>query len=233
MSVHFGKKIKEIRKKNDLTQSEFAEIFGYKDKSMIAHIEKGETEMSNDKIALLIERFNVDANELFLEKKNSNDKNYIKRIRRYLGSQKIILNCAGGIVEKDGKILFQHRTDNGKWGLVGGLLELNETYLEAAIREIEEETGLEVKPKHFLGIFHNHNMVWGNGDKAHTIGAYYVFEIVGGDLRVDEESFELKFCSEEEIPPLFAPDHQEAVDVYYRGVRQPLFDENAMIKPIK
>ena len=80
--------------------------------------------------------------------------NYVKRIRRYLGSQKIILNCAGGIVEKDGKILFQHRTDNDKWGLVGGLLELNETYLEAAIREIKEETGLDVKPKYFLGIFH-------------------------------------------------------------------------------
>ena len=73
MSVHFGKKIKEIRKKNNLTQLEFAEIFGYKDKSMIAHIEKGETEMSNDKIALLIEKFNVDAYELFVEKKNSNN----------------------------------------------------------------------------------------------------------------------------------------------------------------
>ena len=70
MGVHFGKKIKEIRKQNDLTQLEFAGILGYKDKSMIAHIEKGETEMSNDKIALLIKKFNVDANELFVEKRN-------------------------------------------------------------------------------------------------------------------------------------------------------------------
>ena len=70
MSAYFGKKIKEIRKKNNLTQLEFAQIFGYKDKSMIAHIEKGETEMSNDKIALLIEKFNIDANELFQVEKN-------------------------------------------------------------------------------------------------------------------------------------------------------------------
>lgn len=73
MSVYFGKKIKEIRKKNNLTQSEFAQIFGYKDKSMIAHIENGETEMSNDKIALLIDRFNVDANELFCGQKHKQD----------------------------------------------------------------------------------------------------------------------------------------------------------------
>ena len=143
MSVYFGKKIKEIRKKNNLTQLEFALIFGYKDKSMIAHIEKGETEMSNDKIALLIKRFNVDANELFIEKKNHVNENYVRRIRKYLGSQKIILNCAGGIVEKDNKILLQRRADNNRWGLPGGLLELNETYLEAAIREIKEETGLD------------------------------------------------------------------------------------------
>lgn len=70
MGTYFGKKIKEIRKKNKLTQLEFAKIFGYKDKSMIAHIENGDSEMSNDKIALLIERFGIDANELFVRKKN-------------------------------------------------------------------------------------------------------------------------------------------------------------------
>ena len=152
--------------------------------------------------------------------------NYIKRVRKSLGSQKIILNCAIGIVEKDDKILFQHRSDNNKWGLVGGLLEMNETYLEAAIREIKEETGLDVKAKYFLGIYHNHNMEWSNGDKAHTIGAFFVFEIVGGSLRIDEESLELKFFGKDEIPELFAEDHVAALDVYFKGVRYPLFNEN-------
>lgn len=151
---------------------------------------------------------------------------YIKLVRKSLGSQKIILNCAIGIVEKDDKILFQHRSDNNKWGLVGGLLEMNETYLEAAIREIKEETGLDVKAKYFLGIYHNHNMEWSNGDKAHTIGAFFVFEIVGGSLRIDEESLELKFFGKDEIPELFAEDHVVALDAYFKGVRYPLFDEN-------
>lgn len=154
------------------------------------------------------------------------EKNYVKRIRKYLGDQKIILNCAIGIVEKDGKILLQRRSDNNKWGLVGGLIEIDETYLQGALREIKEETGLDVKPKYFLGIFHNHDMMWSNGDKAHTIGAFYVFEIIGGHLTVDEESFELKFFSKEEMPPLFAEDHQKAVEAYYKGIKYPLFDEN-------
>ena len=90
---------------------------------------------------------------------------YVKSIRAKLGHQKIILNCAGVVIEKDGRILFQRRSDNNRWGLIGGLLELDETYEEAAIREAKEETGLDVQLTAFLGIFHNHNMVWSNGDQ--------------------------------------------------------------------
>ena len=66
------------------------------------------------------------------------------------------------LIIRDDQILFQRRTDNGRWGLIGGLLEMNETYEEAALREIREETGLEVRLDSFLGIFHNHDMVWSN-----------------------------------------------------------------------
>lgn len=222
-----GLRIRTIRKNKGLSQSQLAELMGYKDHSTLAKVETGINDITVETLYKYADVLNVHIGELLAT--NDSSSGYIKNIRDGLGSQKIILNCAGGIVEKDGKILFQHRTDNDKWGLVGGLLELNETYLEAAIREIKEETGLDVRPKYLLGIFHNHNMVWGNGDKAHTIGAYYVFEIVGGDLRADEESFELKFCSQDETPPLFAPDHQKAVDAYYKGIKHPLFNENSLI----
>ena len=153
--------------------------------------------------------------------------NYVKTIRKYLGNQKIILNCAGGIVVKDNRILLQRRKDNNEWGLVGGLLELNESYLEAAIREIKEETNLVVKAKSFLGIFHNYDMVWGNGDKAHTIGAYYVFDIIDGELKIDEESYELKYFDIDELPHLFAMDHRAAIKAYKEGMLLPVIEENA------
>ncbi|MBQ4447594.1 MAG: NUDIX domain-containing protein [Clostridia bacterium] len=142
---------------------------------------------------------------------------YIRSIRSKLGRQKIILNCAGAIIERDGEILFQRRSDNGKWGLIGGLLELDETYEQAALREVREETGLEVSLDGFLGIYHNHNMVWSNGDAAHVIGVYFKASIIGGKLRADEESLELKFFSKEEIPELFAEDHRAVVHDYLEG----------------
>ena len=60
---------------------------------------------------------------------------YIHDLRKVIGPRKIILNCAGAVIVRDGKILFQRRTDNGQWGLIGGLLEMNETYEQAALRK--------------------------------------------------------------------------------------------------
>ena len=103
---------------------------------------------------------------------------------------------------------------------------MNETYQEAAIREAREETGLEVKLESFLGIFHNHNMVWSNGDAAHVVTAFFTASIISGELRVDEESFELRFFAPEEMPQLFAEDHRAALEAYFDGVRLPLMREN-------
>ena len=152
---------------------------------------------------------------------------YIHDLRRLTGPRKLILNAADALIVREGKILFQRRADNGKWGLIGGLLELNETYEEAALREIREETGLEVKLESFLGIFHNHDMVWPNGDRAHVISACYTASILSGEPRIDEESYELRFFGKDEIPPLFAQDHIEELKAYFSGVRYPLLRENS------
>ena len=151
---------------------------------------------------------------------------YIHELRKLRGPRKIILNAAGGLIIRDDKILFQRRTDNGRWGLIGGLLEMNETYEQAALREIREETGLDVKLDSFLGIFHNHNMVWSNGDSAHVLSAMFTARIVSGEPRADEESYELRFFGRDEIPELFAEDHVAALDAYFKGVRYPLMQEN-------
>ena len=151
---------------------------------------------------------------------------YIKSIRGKLGPQKILLNCAGAVIERDGKILLQRRSDNGGWGLPGGLLELEETYAQAALREVREETGLDCRLTAFLGLYHNYDMMWSNGDRAHTLGAIYTAEIVGGALRTDEESLELRFFSREEMPALCFEDHRAAVADYYAGLRFPLLREN-------
>lgn len=60
-----GPKIKQLRKSRSLTQKQLADALGYSDKSMITHIEKGDSDMTYEKILLLLRTYMLDANELF------------------------------------------------------------------------------------------------------------------------------------------------------------------------
>lgn len=144
---------------------------------------------------------------------------YIKFIRSMVGKNRIIFNAAAAIIEKDDKILLQRRSDNNEWGLIGGIMELDENYTECALREVREETGLEVNLDYLVGIYHHYNMEWVSGDKAHVICAIYKASIINGEPRLDEESFELKYFSKDEIPYIPADDQRHAVEDYIKGLR--------------
>ena len=74
-----GPKIREFRKKNNLTQEALAKSLGYYNKSVISHIEKGDADMTYEKICLLIKKYDLEANELFdIKKKASAEKPEVK-----------------------------------------------------------------------------------------------------------------------------------------------------------
>ena len=144
---------------------------------------------------------------------------YIHEIRPLVGHRRIILAAAGAIITRDGQILLQRRSDNGLWGLVGGLMELDETFEQTALREIREETGLEVKLDYLVGVYHNRHAQWPNGDQAHVISAVYKASVVSGEPRIDEESLELRFFDRDAMPTLSSEDSREALRDYFQGVR--------------
>ena len=86
-----GPKIKRFRKSQNLTQKELAEALGYSDKSMITHIEKGDSDMTYEKILLFLRKFALDANELFeveridkLIEQNESDRRKRKKVFIYI-----------------------------------------------------------------------------------------------------------------------------------------------------
>jgi ADP-ribose pyrophosphatase YjhB (NUDIX family) len=53
----------------------------------------------------------------------------------------------------EGRVLLQRRADSGNWALPGGKTDLGETLGDAVIREVREETGLDVELTGVLGIY--------------------------------------------------------------------------------
>ena len=138
-------------------------------------------------------------------------KDYIRWIRSKVGHEKIILVFAGGcIFNQEGKVLLQRRGDSQLWGFPGGAIEIGETPEMAAIREVKEETGLDVKVSELIGIYTDSNMSYPNGDQAHSICIVYVLEAIGGQLKCDNlETVELQYFDLDEMPELFCKQHEE------------------------
>jgi 8-oxo-dGTP diphosphatase len=53
----------------------------------------------------------------------------------------VTVRAAGGVVRRNGKVLLVHRPKYGDWTLPKGKLDEGESWEDAALREVEEETG--------------------------------------------------------------------------------------------
>ena len=147
------------------------------------------------------------------------EESYIKKIRKLVGDEFLILNATAVIiVNSDNEILLQKRSDNGYWGLPGGLLELDDTITEGAIREVKEETNLDISIKRFIGVFVNPFMRWKEKDSAKVYSFAFLGEIKGGDLKVnDSESTEMQYFNYENLPNIHSIDNIQAIEAYYNN----------------
>lgn len=139
------------------------------------------------------------------------NRNYIKWIRSKVGHEKIILVFAGGcIFNEKGEVLLQKRADSSKWGFPGGAIELGETPQIATIREVKEETGLDVEVGKLIGIYTDLDMEYPNGDKAQSICLAFELKVIGGELSCDkQETLELRYFPVDNAPDLFCKQHEE------------------------
>jgi len=112
--------------------------------------------------------------------------------------------AAAIIVNSEGKILLQSRADRDKWGLPGGCQELGERFEETIIREIKEETNLDVKEENLEII----SVVSGpsrrndypNGDIVINNTVLYLVKEYSGELKWNKESKTMKFFDINELP---------------------------------
>ncbi|OGO41458.1 MAG: hypothetical protein A2Z04_06870, partial [Chloroflexi bacterium RBG_16_57_9] len=115
--------------------------------------------------------------------------------------------CIGAIVVREGKVLLAQRRDEpfkGYWDTPGGFLEPGEHPEQGVIREIKEETGLDIRPTYLIGMYID---TYGE-DGDYTLNIYYLAEIVGGELRPASDVTTLAWFSPEDLPTDLAFGHE-------------------------
>lgn len=132
-----------------------------------------------------------------------------------LGKQgKLRLGVSGIIFNEEGKFLLTKREDNGQWCLPGGAVESGETVAEACIREVFEETGLNVRVKRLVGVYSHPDqlVVYKDGNKAFIVALHFEAEVIGGELGLSNETTDCGFFSLEETAGLeFLGRHRERI----------------------
>lgn len=96
------------------------------------------------------------------------------------------VKAAGGIIVRDGKIALVHRPHYDDWTLPKGKLDAGETFEQAALREIQEETGMTVELAEELPptFYIDHQ------DRQKVV-RYWIMPHLSGDFTKNEEVDEL------------------------------------------
>jgi 8-oxo-dGTP pyrophosphatase MutT (NUDIX family) len=128
-------------------------------------------------------------------------------MRGLVGTRLLLLSAVAALIrDREGRILLQRRADDGRWNLPAGAIDPGESPDEAVVREVLEETGLEVSPVRVAGVFGGAGHFrhrYGNGDEVEFTALVFECEVLGGALQPDgDETAELGWFRLEERPPL-------------------------------
>lgn len=88
-----------------------------------------------------------------------------------------------GVIVKDDTILMSKQWDG--YDFPGGAIELGEATETALLREVKEETGLDVQMGKILHCEHSFFKMPYKGNFVHSIHMYYECTVAGGELSTD------------------------------------------------
>jgi len=122
------------------------------------------------------------------------------------------------VVVKERKLLLVKRKfepHKGEWCLPSGFAETNESVQEAALRELEEETGIKGKIIDFVCVDSAINNLYGD-----LIFVTFESEWIGGELLAGDDAEEAQFFPFENLPPLAFESNTKAVRRYISGYKE-------------
>jgi mutator protein MutT len=115
-------------------------------------------------------------------------------VRRLYPKQPVV--GVGAIIIRNGEILLEKRKydpEKGKWSIPGGLVELGENIAETVVREVKEETGLDVENPELVDVVDNIIRDENGEIKYHFVIVDYLVKVKGGEAKAQSDAEELRW----------------------------------------
>lgn len=136
-------------------------------------------------------------------------------------TEKFIALTVDAVIVHKGKILLIRRagaTYHNYWALPGGFVNYGERVEDALIREVKEETGIDVKIDHLLGVYSEP----GRDPRGHTVSVVYICSPLADnlqDMKAGDDAAGAGLFAQDGIPDL-AFDHNKIVNDAVEWLRQ-------------
>ena len=130
---------------------------------------------------------------------------FYSSIRDRIGTSLLMIPAVAAIIrDGTGRVLLQQRHD-GSWSLPAGAIEPGELPSAAVVREVFEETGLQVRASRIAAVVGGPScrVRYPNGDEVEYVVTVFDCEVVGGKLvESNEETRTLVYFRRAEMPAL-------------------------------
>jgi ADP-ribose pyrophosphatase YjhB (NUDIX family) len=116
----------------------------------------------------------------------------------------VVPSVTAVVRDQDGRILLIHRTDNDLWALPGGGHDIGERIADTVVREVQEETGIDVQVEAVSGLYTDpdHVMAYDDGEVRQQFSICFRARPVSGELRTSSESKEVRWISPADLSDL-------------------------------
>jgi 8-oxo-dGTP diphosphatase len=131
---------------------------------------------------------------------------YVAGLRRHVGSDLLLLPSVMGVIyDRESRVLLVRQMADALWSTPGGVIEPEETPAAAVVREVREETGLDVHIVRLLGVYGGPAFVveYPNGDRSQYVSVIFECAVNGGIAAADgEETDALTYAGPGEMQDL-------------------------------
>lgn len=133
---------------------------------------------------------------------------FLAEIRAMIGAHPVWLPGVTAVIRRPSdsggeEILLVRRSDNGRWNPVTGIVDPGEAPAVCAVREAQEETGVQIRVDRLAGVFVVPETTYPNGDRAAYVDHAFSCTWLAGEAHVaDDESTDVRWCPVDALPEL-------------------------------